>query len=245
MRIAITRAPSQLGRGWIEQPVTRRVTLPRGVAHLNDVFETAQFGANDDAGALSATWVAVTSAHVFDVLDSAGITIPEHLPLACVGAATARRAGSRPAYVAPPPATADTLATGLLALPERPERVIFPCSQLASHVLEERLAGQIEVERIEVYTTQAEPANVEDLAGRNPDVVVVTASSAARALIDNWPGKLPALVAIGEPTAASLRAAGHPPAAVARTPDRAGLEEAIATLRATTEPQFSTERTEE
>lgn len=65
------------------------------------------------------------------------------------------------------------------------------------------------------------------MAHARPDLVVVTSLSAARELVENWPGRLPHLVAIGHPTAQTLTDLHARPAGVAKSPDRRGIEECV------------------
>ncbi|MDD7465742.1 MAG: uroporphyrinogen-III synthase [Actinomycetaceae bacterium] len=206
-RIAITRAGEvgeDLARGWMAIPLTRRRTLPDGCRTLADIFariescglRDASYSAAVEPSAAAARqpiWLAITSGFIFDVLAQTGIEIPPQLSLACVGAASAAKSPIRVDLIGSSPASARSLAA---AFPDRrgeagSVQVIFPCSALASSDLEEGLdARGYRVERVEVYTTEADPAGVERLVAAHPEVVVVTAGSAARALASYYPGLL-------------------------------------------------------
>ncbi|VEI13387.1 uroporphyrinogen-III synthase [Trueperella bialowiezensis] len=242
MKIAATRAPSQLTEGWISIPVTRRVPLPEGIARLREAFTEIAACCDDEgrrekpvrhgADAAAGHWLAVTSGYTFTVLAESGLEIPQGMPIACVGQATARRAPRSPQLIAPAPSTAAQLAVALVAA--KPRRVTFPASALAATTLTDSLAAAgIPTTRIDIYTSEPSPEGVRKMAAERPDVVVVTSSSAGRTLAEHWPGDLPLLVAIGQPTADTLTSLGAPPAGVAATPDRRGIEDCLETLERT------------
>lgn len=229
MMVAATREPSELTSGWLSVPVTRRRILGDGVEALRRALDDARqgiAGGEDGPNLARAPWLVVTSGFVFDVLAEQGIDIPGDMPLACVGEGTALRAPRVPDLVGPPPATAASFAGALVqaALPG----AIFPTSALASTVLTDTLddAG-IPSRRIDIYTSEPAPDGVERLMEARPVVVVVTSSSAARALVHNWTGRLPALIALGQPTARTLTELQAAPTCVATTPDRRGIEECL------------------
>lgn len=231
-QVAITRAASDFTAGWHAQPVTRRRPLPAGLAALRErlaelcdrLSEPRKQLADPQGG----HWLAVTSGFTFEVMAEAGIAIPAQMNLAVVGPGTAKRAPRAPDLIAPPPHTGETLAGELAAIVNPARRVVFPCSALASGVLTSRLADSgITVERVEVYATESWPAGVAALAARAPRALIVTASSAARALATHWRGQLPALIAIGQPTARTLAELGLPVADVADEPTREGLLECV------------------
>lgn len=215
MKVAVTRATSALTGDWLAIPITRRFALPAGVERFGEAQEEAAPG----------TWVAVTSPHTFQVLRAAGRGIDEKLKLACVGAATAKKSPRTPDLVGPQPSSGASLVA---AFPEGDGHVILPCSQAASATVEDGLRERgYTIERIAIYGVEDDPAGVTQLAAAHPDVIVVTAGSAGRALARLWPRELPPLIALGEPTAKALIEAGIPAAEIAPTPDRAGIETAL------------------
>ncbi|MDY5152595.1 Uroporphyrinogen-III synthase [Actinobaculum suis] len=136
--------------------------------------------------------------------------------------------------------------------PNIPGRIYFPCSSLASTDFAEAVAARgYQVERHEVYRTEPDVDGVEKVLSLRPAAIVLTAGSAAHAVLaairkvlppennrtpeDNappeniglWEGA-PALVALGEPTARACRQAGYRgPVRVAPTPDPAGIARAL------------------
>lgn len=122
-------------------------------------------------------------------------------------------------------------------------RVLLPVSALADDTIERALtdAGHT-VHRVEAYRTAASPDAPEAarlLATGDVDAALVLSASAARELaaqLANLHGPGPAaqpiaaLIAIGEPTAAALREAGLPVAAVANPHTSQGLIQAVNTL---------------
>lgn len=215
MKVAVTRTASSLTGDWLAIPITRRFALPAGVERFGEAQERAEPG----------TWVAVTSPHTFKVLRAAGRSIDDKMKLACVGAATAKKAPRTPDLIGPQPSSGANLVA---AFPAGEGHVLLPCSQAASATVEDGLAERgYTVERIAVYGVEDDPAGVTRLAAARPDVIVVTAGSAGRALARLWPRELPPLIALGEPTAKALIEAGIPAAEVAPTPDRAGIETAL------------------
>ncbi|OCA94330.1 uroporphyrinogen-III synthase [Actinobaculum suis] len=121
-----------------------------------------------------------------------------------------------------------------------PGRIYFPCSSLASTDFAEAVAARgCQVERHEVYRTEPDVDGVEKVLSLRPAAIVLTAGSAARAVLaamrkalppegiaplennrpsleDNAPPEniglregAPALVALGEPTARACRQAGY------------------------------------
>ncbi|KMY22716.1 hypothetical protein ACU19_08450 [Actinobaculum suis] len=136
--------------------------------------------------------------------------------------------------------------------PNIPGRIYFPCSSLASTDFAEAVAARgYQVERHEVYRTEPDVDGVEKVLSLRPAAIVLTAGSAAHAVLaamrkalppegngppeDNAPPEniglregAPALVALGEPTACACRQAGYRgPVRVAPTPDPAGIARAL------------------
>ncbi|MDP9800990.1 uroporphyrinogen-III synthase [Arcanobacterium wilhelmae] len=217
MRVAITRRGGALASGYAQFPLTRRRAWPDGVVALRQELAIAQEG----------TWLAVTSGFTFQVMREAGIEIPAGIRLACVGRATAAHAPFMPQVIGGGAASAAALAAQF-PQPGENNRVIYPCSALASHVLEESLTQRgYQVKRLEIYTSDPEPEAVRALANYAPNAIVVTSGSAARALAAYYPQPLPALVAIGEPTASAIHECGFTPAAIAHEPTPAGIAAAV------------------
>lgn len=213
MRVAITRPRSPLTDGWLAIPVTSRTPIESGLHALKETLYSSEDG----------MWLAVTSPHTFRVLRAAEITIPAGIRIACVGDATAQLSPRTPDFIGPSPASAQSFVA---AVPAGRDKVVFPSSNQASQVLEVGLRQKgYSVDRFDVYSTEADPGGVKRLASANAQAIVVTASSAALAIADHWPGgtDLPPLIALGEPTAHTLQSAGIPAAQVSTTPDRAGL----------------------
>lgn len=210
MKVAITTEPRELSAGWHAQPVTKTVIDVAGLDELR-----LRLDQPDPA------WLIVTSPRVFSILAEHDIEIPDHILIACLGPGTAKTA-PRADFVGPQPASArafvDAFDPGGLPM-------IFPASALAGPVIE-----SIGAARITIYSTEASPENVAALQGYDPDVVIVTASSAARAIATCWRGEYPQCVAIGSPTATTLRECGID-AVMADEPTRAGLEAALERMR--------------
>lgn len=213
MKVAITRPPSILTKGWHAVPVTARHSIAPAVADFTQALRTE-----------TPVWIAVTSAFVFRLLEAEGIVLPGRHRLACVGHATAQAAPKPPDFVGPPPASAEAMVR---AFPAGAGRVLFPCSAQASTVLEEGLTGLgYDVDRFDIYRSEPDRRGVEELAALGADAVIVTAGSAASSIATHWPPglEIPPLIALGEPTAHALDAAGFSAASVSATPDRTGLE---------------------
>lgn len=182
MTIAITRSPSAFTAGWEACPIIAKETIPAGVEELKTAL--AQTGP---------AWLIVTSPHTFTVLEDEGIAIPDHVRIACVGPGTAKNA-PRAEFVGPQPASAATFAAAFdrAGLP-----MIFPTSEQAGPVIESMGAT-----RINLYRPVVDDRELDRLEEVNPDIVIVTSPSAARALGErdtaySW-------IAMGGPTARTL-----------------------------------------
>lgn len=206
-------------------------------------------------GMASWEWVAFTSTNAARALrdrlrqrdrDEA---LPAAVRLAAVGPATAeavRECFRAPDLVATTPDAASLAAELPVA---RGTRVLFPCAEEALDTLPAALRARgALVDVIVAYRTVPAPGAAE-LAARvvagEVDAIVLASGSAARAtagavreaLAQEAPARsgtarplaaaLPPLVCIGRTTADAVEALGLAPAAVARTPDAAGLAEAL------------------
>ncbi|WP_324652311.1 uroporphyrinogen-III synthase [Georgenia sp. H159] len=191
-----------------------------------------------------AAWVVLTSARTVAVLRARADRSGEHLGnrltravaagtrVAAVGPATAaalRRAGHGPHLCAPAPESAATLLRSFPPADPSPRRVVLPCSALAAPELAEGLrALGWQVERHDVYTTRT--AVLDDTARARltepwPDVVLLTAGSAVRALLDllGPPPATARVAVIGAPTERAARQAGLRVDAVATEASPEGL----------------------
>lgn len=156
--------------------------------------------------------------------------------IAAVGPATAAavaEAGLRIDLVPARDFSARGLAAALLGELRTHARVLLPVSELASDEVESALAAEgHRVERVTAYRTLPAPRNpwVERAVGAGAvDAILVSSGSAARELAARF-APLPegtAVVAIGDPTAAALAAAGLTPAAIAVEHTAAGLLDAL------------------
>lgn len=214
MRVAITRPRSQLTEGWLAVPVTSRHPIQSGLGAFSEALNNAEAG----------TWVAVTSPHTFRLLQLSKIQIPQALRIACVGEATAQGSPRTPDFVGPPPASAQSMVN---AVPNGKGRVLFPSSAQASQTLQVGLGERgYRVDRFDIYSSEADSGGVRKLAEAKADAIIVTASTAARAIADHWPTgtEVPKLIALGQPTAQALVSCKLPVFATSDTPDRVGLE---------------------
>jgi len=176
-------------------------------------------------------WLVVTSPHTPAVL--AGADLADRLAgtrVAAVGAATAAAldaSGIAVDLVAEPGGGAALVA----AFPDGPGRVLLPGAEAPSAEPSAGLAAKVwTVRSVPVYRTVALPLP-EDVLARWPqfDALVVTAGSVARAAVDAAGVPGPAVVAIGDPSAAVARSLGLDVAAVAARPDASGLVDAVLT----------------
>lgn len=207
MRIAVTSTSPSLVGGWHSHPVITKETIEAGVTELRELLSTT-----------GPAWLIVTSAHVFTILEEAGITIPDHVRIACVGQGTAKRA-PRTDFVGPQPASAATFAD---AFDPGDLPMIFPASAGASGVIE-----SLGATRINLYAPVIDTEAVAALVEWGPDVVVVTSPSAATAIASAWTIEYPRCIALGQPTAAALEEAGITPDATAPTPTLGGIAQCL------------------
>ncbi|WCC80226.1 uroporphyrinogen-III synthase [Cutibacterium equinum] len=210
----------QAGYGVIHKALTRTVKLPEADKLC-------------DAELWQADWLVVTSKTTVGLL-------PDPLPnpdikVAAVGEATANTLVKRGIDVAFVPQ--DHSGAGLVAQwPGGAANVLLPVSKLAADTVSDGLSQLgCTVNRLEVYTTTAVENLPEVIAQSWPSVgvVVVTASSVGRALVDlveplGW--RRQRLVALGKPTAQTLEELGHPADAVASSPTPQAVLEAVESL---------------
>jgi uroporphyrinogen III methyltransferase / synthase len=205
-------ALEQAGARALELPLTRQVgPADRGVA-----LRAAAAAVHEQR------WVVVTSVNAVDHFMGALRDARELAPVqvAAVGPTTAdalRRTGVEPDLV-----PAEHSARGLVdAFPDAvgagPQRVLFPCADLAPDTIPEGLTkkGWV-VHRVEAYRTVPEAAPAPALLARvtAADALTFNAPSSVRAFVslrtaDDAPVTPPALVVcVGATTAAAARAAG-------------------------------------
>ncbi|MDO4412790.1 uroporphyrinogen-III synthase [Cutibacterium sp.] len=210
----------QAGYGVIHKALTRTVTLP-------DADKLS------DPNLWQADWLVITSKTTVGLLP---VPLPNpSIRVAAVGSATARALTKRGIAVDFVPQ--DHSGAGLVRQwPGGAARVLLPVSQLAAATVPEGLTkAGCTVNRLEVYTTNAVAELPEVIAQSWPSVgvVIVTASSVGRALIDlvepyGW--RRQKLVALGKPTAKTLEELGHPADAVASSPTPESVLEAVESL---------------
>jgi uroporphyrinogen-III synthase len=172
-------------------------------------------------------WVVFTSSRAVDALSELVPRPQRGIPVAAVGAATAR-AAERAGW--------DVRVSG-----QEGSVILFPAASLAADVLEEALtrAGG-RVERVEAYRTVERPPSPDEVRGdlsRGVDVVTFASPSAARGLAKALGGTLSELdgqtrvVAIGPTTEGALRELGARDIAVAQEPGLESLREACIGLQ--------------
>jgi uroporphyrinogen-III synthase len=197
-------------------------------------------GLDAAAGRLSAgdyAWVIVTSANAVDRLQRAlaGRRVPDAVRWAAVGPSTGRaiEAAGLPCHLVPSVATADGLATELVAA-ATPGRVLYPRAERVRGDLATRLsdAGWIVDDVVAYRTTGADPGPSAREAAGGADAVLFTSGSAvdhAVALL-GAEGVPPLVVTIGPSTSAAARAAGLRVAAEADPHSADGLIDALVSL---------------
>lgn len=140
------------------------------------------------------------------------------------GTATALGTTLGPARIPPADATgrlgaAAALARAMLKAGVRGP-VLFPCGEIRREELPARLRAQgVEVREVVCYRSVLAGEDAARSAVEGARVLVVASPSVAGLVAGACPpGRRPALLAVGPTTAAAARAAGWPPAAVARRP---------------------------
>lgn len=246
-RIAEFHARALWAPGTHPALVGRRVLLPRPDGPLAEAIRAS--GALVDAVPLTvqrplpgelpadpADWVAFTSpAGVRTLVESGRGPASLGTRVAAVGRATAAalaEVGVAVDLVGTSDAAA--LADALGDAPGAGGTVLLPGSALAAPTLADALAARgWTVRRVATYTTEPLPAAPPELVAGWPgyDAVVVTAGSAARAVVDllGPPAGHTRVVAFGRPSAEAASAAGLPVHAIAASPDADGVLAALIT----------------
>ncbi len=186
--------------------------------------------------------IVVTSPRAAEVLVRDADQAPTRARVAAAGASTASRLTEAgwPVHVVPESYGGGPLVEALAASGEaRGARILFPCSDRALPATADGLTRLgATVERVIAYRTlPGSPAAAEvmaDVAAGGVHVVTFASPSAVEGLCRTLTrdeaggvlGRVPS-AAIGDTTAAALRDAGYPPAAVAQPSTLAGLVEAV------------------
>jgi uroporphyrinogen-III synthase len=112
--------------------------------------------------------------------------------------------------------------------------VLFPCGDTRRDELPERLRSQgIEVEEVVCYRSVLASESVARAAAARGTMLVVASPTVANLLVRACPPDIrPDLLALGPTTAASARASGWLPAAVASSPSAGALVAAVKDLLA-------------
>ncbi|MEN8144702.1 MAG: uroporphyrinogen-III synthase [Gemmatimonadota bacterium] len=255
--VAVTRAEDGTG------PLTRLLERECGrVVH----WPCVSFGPPEDTGPLRLAladleafdWIAVTSPRAADVLVRDAAQAPARTRIAAAGPATAGRLEEAgwTVHVVPDSYGGAPLVEALAASGEaRGARILFPCSDRALPATTDGLTRLgATVERVVAYRTlPGSPDAAEimaDVAAGGVQVVTFASPSAVTGLCraltpDEAAGVLGSVpcAAIGDTTAAALREAGYPPAAVAQPSTLAGLVDATvlaAGRTAATKPEATT-----
>ena len=254
MRIVLTRHPGQVGDleaavqtagfdvGFL--PLTQQL-LPADMTELTEAVELLTHGTFD--------WLLLTSANTVRALISCGWDgrAPEQTRVAAVGPGTARVLKDL-TTAGEPWIPEDHSAAGILAelpAPTAGRRLLLPQSAQARPQLAEGLrALGWDLTHVAAYQTVPTssaapqpphrvllPATEGAVTGkrldptdlRDDDVVLLTSSTAAEAYAQLHPRKAPALLAIGDPTAATMDGLGLPVAAVLSEPTAVGLTSAL------------------
>lgn len=189
-----------------------------------------------DLGRGGYDWVVLTSARSVDALVAIapdGQVALGGARVAVVGRATARAAQDR--GITPDLVPETQSAAGLLAawpLAPRTERVLLPCSALASGTLQDGLTTfGAQVTRVEAYWMQPTPPTVDltrAIAQNRLHAVVLTSGSAAHRVAQVLASRgasapEPLIVAIGAATADAAANAGLTVSATSPSPDPADL----------------------
>ena len=149
-------------------------------------------------------------------------------------------AGTVPEALSPPltlvgeRGAAVALATAMLAAGVRGP-VLFPCGEIRRDELTARLRHEgVEVEEVVCYRSVLAGEKEARAAAERAGILVVASPTVAALLARACPPEVrPTLLAVGPTTAASARAAGWPPAAVAPRPTVEALVSAVTSLLGT------------
>lgn len=166
-------------------------------------------------------------------LEAAGqLRLPDSVQVWAIGPTTAAPLAAFATVRVPAvPSGGEGLAEAVLAAGER-GRLLYPCGEDARPEFPARLrAAGFLVDRIVVYrTTLASPEQMVSVL-RNTDAVLIGSHRVLTRAAEMTAGRRrPALVCLGQATAATARALGWEPAAVSETPNTAGALAAVASL---------------
>lgn len=257
MRIVFTRRPAQAGsmEAAAEAAGHRITFMPLTIHELpEDIGELIRAVEHLEAGCFD--WLLLTSANTVRALTQSGWSgrLPSRTRLGAVGPGTARVLEELTG-LSDPWTPQDYSAAGILAeltVPAAGERMLLPQSAQARSDLAEGLRARgWQLTHVAAYRTvpahrpalpqpatgqrlqvpavaEAESAELLEPEGlRDDDVVLLTSSTAAEAYAQLRLRRSPTLVAIGEPTAATMRKQGLSVAAVMGSPTAAGLIAAL------------------
>jgi uroporphyrinogen-III synthase len=218
-----------LGADVVRLPVVAIEDAPDGGAALEVAVARLAGGAY--------AWVVVTSANAVTRLQRslAGRQVPAAVRWAAVGPSTGRalRAAGLPCHLVPAAATADALATELVAT-TAPGNVLYPRAAVVRGDLAGRLsaAGWVVDEVVAYRTAGADPDPGAVRAARRADAVLFTSGSAVDQTVAllGAPSVPPLVVTIGPSTSVAAEAAGLRVAAEAEPHSAEGLAGALVSL---------------
>lgn len=187
-----------------------------------------------DLSAGKFSWLLLTSGNTVRFLSRAGWdgSVPEQTRVGVVGPGTAQVLEGLTG-ISDPWMPREHSAAGIVAelpAPGTEKQLLLPQSAKARSVLSEGLIKRgWQVTQLSVYDTA--PVEDPDMGTLEPgDVVLVTSSSAAEVWATlNTPEAT--VLAIGEPTAETLRSLGHPAASVLPEPTAGGILQALDRLK--------------
>ena len=193
----------------------------------------------DELAAGDYDWLVLTSARTLAALRELGVdlsaVLPESIKVAAVGPATAAAAREAGLPVDLLPTSGSGGADLAAAFPDEPGRALVPGAADPAAGLDAGLtACGFQIDRVAVYRTDPVQTLDEEIRLGWPDgfdAFVVTAPSVVRAAAELLGQPGPAVVALGESSAAAARATGFTVAATATEATAAGLVNALATLR--------------
>ena len=218
-----------LGADVVRLPVVSVEDAPDGGATL--AVAAARLSAGDYA------WVVVTSANAVVRLQRSlsGRPVPATVQWAAVGPSTGRalEAAGLPCHLVPAAATADALATELVAS-ATPGHVLYPRAEVVRSDLAGRLsaAGWAVDEVVAYRTAAAAPQTTAVRAARRADAILFTSGSAVDQTVAllGAPSVPPLVVTIGPSTSAAAEASGLRVAAEAEPHSAEGLAAALVSL---------------
>jgi len=166
-------------------------------------------------------------------LEAAGqLRLPESVRVWAIGPTTAAPLAAFATVRAPAVSSGgEELADAIIAAGERGP-VLYPCGEDARPEFPARLrAAGHKIEQIVVYrTTLASPEQTVSVL-RDTDAVLIGSHRVLTRAAEMTAGRRrPALICLGQATAATARSLGWEPAAVAEAPDAAGALAAVASL---------------